>query len=167
MSWRHRTVRIPWLVASYDTQKNKRWLTSNPRARKTNERRSRQIIMKMVQSMQQLICSIYVLLRYSISKYIYLRCCVLSSAVSRFVIIMTWTKFNVLCSVNLFTAELNLTIVVIIYIFRCKAINECKAFYDFLRTNEGDISCFLVCWGLGLLTCVKVMNAKHKTIPHI
>ena len=29
-SWWYRTVYIPWLVASYDTHKGKRWLNSNP-----------------------------------------------------------------------------------------------------------------------------------------
>ena len=30
ISWWYRTVYIPWLVASYDTHKGKRWLNSNP-----------------------------------------------------------------------------------------------------------------------------------------
>ena len=29
-SWWYRTVYIPWLIASYDTHKGKRWLNSNP-----------------------------------------------------------------------------------------------------------------------------------------
>ena len=46
MSRWHRTVRIPWLVDSYDTHKGKRWLNSNPQT--TGQKRTALFIWRTV-----------------------------------------------------------------------------------------------------------------------